>query len=68
MLKVKVTPKVKNVSEYLSGDIFLTTKRFVTKLGMVMLQNEPECHAKQKLFAVFKAKVTARAHIIKLLL
>ena len=52
--------KVKNVSEYLSGDIFWTTKHFVTKLGMVMLQNEPECHAKQKLFAVFKVKVTPK--------
>ena len=50
------------------GDIFWTTKHFVTKLGMVMLQIEPECHAKQKLFAVFKVTVTARAHIIKILL
>ena len=51
-------------------DIFLTTRHFVTKLGMVMLQNEPECHAKQKLFVDFKVKVkvTARVHIIKILL
>ena len=49
-------------------DILWTTKHFVTKHGMVMLQNEPECHTKQKLFAVFKVKVTARAHIIKTLL
>ena len=49
-------------------DIFWTMKHFVTKLGVVMLQNEPQCHVKQKLFAVFKVKVTARAHIIKILL
>ena len=49
-------------------DISSTAEPFVTKLGMVVLQNEPECHAKQKLFAVFKVKVTARAHIIKILL
>ena len=45
--KVKVTPKVKNVCEYLSGCYLLNHKTFCTKLGMVMLQNEPECHAKQ---------------------
>ena len=45
--KVKVTPKVKNVSEYMSGCYLLNHKTFCTKLGMVMLQNEPECHAKQ---------------------
>ena len=44
-------------------DILLTTKHFVTKYGMVMLQNELECHAKQNVFVVFKVKVTARAHI-----
>ena len=47
-------------------DIFWTTKHFVTKLGMVMQQNEPECHAEQKLFALFKGKVTAKAHLIKI--
>ena len=47
-------------------NILWTTRHFVTKLGMLLLQNEPECHVKQKLFAVFK--VTVRAHIIKLLL
>ena len=31
-----------------------------------MQQNESECHAEQKLFAVFKVKVTARALMIKI--
>ena len=48
-------------------DIFWAAKHFVTKRGMVtQQQNEPECHVKQKLFAVFKVKVTARAHVIKI--
>ena len=29
-------------------DIFWTIKYFVTKFGMVMQQNEPECHAEKK--------------------
>ena len=41
-------------------------QNIVTKLGMVMQQNESECHVEQKLFAVFKVKVTARALMIKI--
>ena len=40
-------------------------QNIVTKLGMVMQQNESDCHAEQKLFAVFKVKVTVRALMIK---
>ena len=40
-------------------------QNIVTKLGMVMQQNESECHGEQKLFAVFKVKVTVRALMIK---
>ena len=47
-------------------DIFWTATYFVTRLGMMIQQNEPECHAEQKIFAVFKVKVTARANMIKI--
>ena len=44
---------------------------FITRFGMVVQQHEPERHAEKfclfVLFvAVFKVKVTARAHMIKM--
>ena len=65
-LKVKVTPKVKNVSEYLSGVIFWTTKHFVTKLGMVVYHYEANCRAEKNWFTIVNVKVTVRAYIIKI--
>ena len=55
-----------SVCQWLFDDIFWTTEHFVTKLGMVVQHREPECHAEKKLFAIFKVKVTARAHMIKI--
>ena len=56
------------VSECFSGWYIWITEHFVTKLGMVMQHHEPECQAerKKKMFAIFKVKVTARAHMIKI--
>ena len=48
------------------GDIFLTAEHFVIKLGMVIQQHEPKCPAEKKRFAIFKVKVTARAHTSKI--
>ena len=53
------------------GDIFWITEHFVTKFGMVMQYHQKKkCHAEIFVVAVaiFKVKVTARAHIIKILL
>ena len=41
-------------------DIFWTTEHF----GMAMQHHEPECHADFCVCAIFKVKVTARAHMI----
>ena len=57
--------------EVCPDDIFRTTEHFVTKRGMVMQHHEPECHEQKKqkkgnFFAIFKVKITARAHMIKI--
>ena len=44
-------------------DIFQTAGHFVTKLGIVMPHRELECMQKDWC-AIFKVKVSARAHII----
>ena len=50
-------------------DAFWTAEYFVTKFGMVMQRHEPECHVeKKKSFTSWRSKVTARAHMIKILL
>ena len=43
--KVKITAKVQNASECLSGWYLLNHEHFVTKPGMVMQHEKPECHA-----------------------
>ena len=52
------------------GDFFWITEHFVAKFGMVMQHYEPECHAENfvVVVAIFKVKVTATAHIIKMLI
>ena len=62
--KVKVTAKVQNVSECLNGLYFLKHRTFCYKFGMVIQHHKPECNAEK--FAIFKVKVTARAHVIKI--
>ena len=47
------------------ADIFRAAKHFVTKLGMMMHQYEPECHT-ETLVRYLHVKVTARAHTIKI--
>ena len=49
---------------------FWITEHFVAKFGMVMQHYEPECHAENfvVVVAIFKVKVTATAHIIKMLI
>ena len=51
-------------------DIFWTAKHFVTKLAMMVQHHEPEYHTekkkKKKLFAIFRVKVKARAHMIRI--
>ena len=49
-------------------DIFWITEHFVTKFGMVMQHHEPECRAELVVVvvAIFKVKVTARVHMIKI--
>ena len=55
------------VNECLSGLYLLNRRTFVTKLGIVMWRHEPECHTEgKKIFAIFKVKVTARAHMVKI--
>ena len=61
---VRVTENVQNSSECSSGQYLLNCWTFVTKLGMVRHHHGPECQAKDW-FAIFKVKVTVRAHIIK---
>ena len=48
-------------------DIFWITEHFVTNFGMVMQHYEPDCHAEIVVVAVavFKVKVIARAHMIR---
>ena len=46
-------------------DIFLTAEHFVTKLVIVVHHYELEC-TQNYWFAIFKVKVTARAHMIKM--
>ena len=57
--KVKVTAKGQNVN-VCPDDIF-STKHLVTKFGIVMHHPEIECMQKD-CFAIFKVKITARAH------
>lgn len=45
-------------------DILWNDQHFATKPGMVMHHFEAECHAKQKLCAIFHFKVIVRAYII----
>ena len=53
-----------NVSVCPDG-IFKTAYHFVTKLCIVMHHHEPE-RMQKDLFAIFKVKVIARAHMIKM--
>ena len=50
--KVKVTVKLKNVSECLSAQYLLNHRIFVTKPGMVMQHHKPECHAEKLVYCV----------------
>ena len=47
-------------------NIFWITAHFVTKFGMVMQHHQPESYGHFVVVAIFKVKVTARAHIIKI--
>ena len=62
MFKVKVTAKVQNVSECLSGRYLVNHRTFV--FGLVMQQHEPECCGDfvVVVVAVFKVKM---AHMIE---
>ena len=62
--KVKVTVIGQNVN-VCPDDIFYMLECFVIKLGIVMHHHEPECMQKDW-FAIFKVKVMARAHMIKI--
>ena len=66
ILKVNVTTTKKHPKNpwILSRWYLLNHKRSFSKLGIVMHHSESECHAK-RLIAIFKVKVTARAHTIK---
>ena len=61
--KVKVTVEGQNVS--VCTDDFFKMAHIVTKLGIVLHHHELE-YMQKDLFAVFKLKVTTRAHITKL--
>ena len=37
-----------------------------TKLSLVVQHHEPKCHAEKQWFTIFKVKVTARAHVIRI--
>ena len=45
--KVKVTVKVKNVSECCPDNIFRTTEHFVAQPGRLMQHHRPKCHAEK---------------------
>ena len=47
VVKVKVTEKVQNSSECSSGQYLLSCWPSLTKLGMVMQLDEPNCHARR---------------------
>ena len=66
MFKVKVTAKVQNVSECLSGSYLLDrrTSCYQTWYGDAARGARVPC--RKKLFADFKVKVTARAHVINI--
>ena len=60
MFKVKVTMRVQNVSECLSGQCFLNQRTFfVAKFGMAMQHHEPDSCGHFVVVAIFKVKVTA---------
>ena len=67
-LKVKVTAKFKMLVNVCPDDIFWITEHFVTKFGMAIQHHEPECQAEEeKIVAIiFKVKITARAHMMKM--
>ena len=68
IVNVKVTNEGLYNQNMTISTVFQTAGPVATKLGLIVQHYKPECHAKQKLFAVFKVTVTARAHIIKILL
>ena len=48
-----------------SAELSVSLQPFVAKLGIVVHNYEPECHAK-KWDSIFKVKVTVWAYIIKI--
>ena len=62
-VEVKVTAVVHSFSVYLDN-IFLTAEPFVTRLGVVIMGMSQSVMQKDS-FAVFKVKVTERAHVIR---
>ena len=61
---VKVTVKGQNVS-VCPDSIFEIAQHFGTKQGIVMHYHEPK-YMQKDWFAIFKVKVTARVHMIKI--
>ena len=63
-LKVKVIAKAQHFNEFSSGLYLLNYLNFCIQIWYGNTSAGPECHAK-RLVAIFKVKVTVKAHLIK---